>query len=360
MFKLTSIAFISHASKVMIKIFEARLQQYVNQELPGVQVGSWRGRWTRDQIVNSCWMTEKAREFQKNIYFCFIGYAKAFACVTQNKLWKILKYLGTPDHLTYLLKNLCEGQEAIVRTRQETTDWFKIGKGVHQGCILSPCLFNLYVEHITWNAKLDESQTGIKIAGRNINNLRYADDTILTDECEGELKNVLMRVNEQSEEAGLKLNVQKTKIMASSLITSWQIEGRKLEFVTGFLFLGSKITADCDCSHEIKRCLLLGRKAMTMTNRGSVLKGRDITLPTKVCNVRAVFSSSHLWMLELVHEEGWALKNFFQIVMLEKTLKSPLYYKQIKPVNLKWSQLWIFIGRTDVAAEASIRWPPDV
>ena len=131
MFKLASIAFISHASKIMIKILQARLQQYVNQELPGVQVGFWRGGWTRDQIANNCWIIEKAREFQKNIYFCSIDYAKAFACVTQNKLWKILKYLGTPDHLTYLLKNLCEGQEAIVRTRHGTTDRFKIGKGVH-------------------------------------------------------------------------------------------------------------------------------------------------------------------------------------------------------------------------------------
>ena len=164
----------------------------MNHELPDVQAGFRKGRGTRDQIANIRWIIEKAREFQKNIYFWFIDYAKAFDCVDHNKLWKILKDMGIPDHLTCLLRNLYAGQEATLRTGHGTTDWFQIRKGV-QGCILSPCLFNLYAECIMRNAGLDEAQAGIKIARRNINNLRYADDTILMAESEGELKTLLMK-----------------------------------------------------------------------------------------------------------------------------------------------------------------------
>uniref|UniRef100_A0A8B9YEU5 Reverse transcriptase domain-containing protein n=1 Tax=Bos mutus grunniens TaxID=30521 RepID=A0A8B9YEU5_BOSMU len=217
-----TIALISHASKVMLKILQARLQQYVNRELPDVQAGFRKGRGTRDQIANICWIMEKAREFQKNIYFCFIDYAKAFDCVDYNKLWKILKEMGIPDHLICLLRTLYVGQEATVRTGHGTTDWFQIGKGVRQGCILSPWLFNLYAEYIMRNARLEETQAGIKIAGRNINHLRYADDTTLMAESEEELKSLLMKVKVESEKVGLKLNIQKTKIMASGTITSWE------------------------------------------------------------------------------------------------------------------------------------------
>ena len=162
-------------------------------------------------------------------------------------------------------------------------DWFQIGKGVCQGCILSPCLFNFYAEHIMWNAGLDEAQGGIKIAGRNINNLRYADDTTLMAESEEELKSLLTKMKEENKKAGLKLNIQKTKIMASGSTTSWHTDGETMETVSDFIFLGSKITADGDCNHEIKRCLLLGRKAMI--NLDSILKSRDITLPKNVCLV---------------------------------------------------------------------------
>ena len=165
----------------------------MNREFSDLQAGFRKGRGTRDQIANIHWITEKAREFQKNIYFCFIDYAKNFDCVDHNKLWKILKEMGIPDHLTCLLRNLYAGQEATVRTGDGTTDWFQIGKGVCQGCILSPCLFNLYVEYIRRNAGLEEAQAGIKIAGRNINNLRYADDTTLMAESEEELKSLLMK-----------------------------------------------------------------------------------------------------------------------------------------------------------------------
>ena len=185
-----------------------------------------------------------------------------------NKLWKILKETGIPDHLTCLLRNLYAGHEATFRTGYGTTDWVQIGKGVHQGCILSPCLFNLYAEYIMRNTGLDEAQTGIKIVGRNINNLRYADGTTLLAESEEELKSFLMKVKEESEKAGLKFNIQKTKIMSSGPITSWQIDG---ETMTDFIFLGSKITAGGDCSHEIKRRLLLGRKIMTNLDHMTIL-----------------------------------------------------------------------------------------
>ena len=171
-------------SKVMLKILQARLQQYMNRELPDVQAGFRKLRGNRDQIANISWIIEKAREFQKNIYFCFIDYAKAFDCVDHNKLWKILKEMGIPDHLICLLRNLYAGQEATVRTGHGTTDWFQIGQGVRQGCILSPCLFNLYAEYIMRNAGLEEAQAGLKIAGRNINTLRYADDTTLMAESD--------------------------------------------------------------------------------------------------------------------------------------------------------------------------------
>ena len=208
-----------HASKVMLKILQVRLQQYMNHELPVVQTRFIKGRGTRDQIANFRWIIEKVREFQKNIYFCFIDYARAFDCVYHNKLWKILKEMGIPDHLTCLLRNLYAGQEATVRTGHGTTDWFQIGKGICQGYILSPRLFNLYAEYIMRNTGLDEAQAGIKIAGRNINNLRYAEDTILTAESEEELKSLLMKVKEESGKVGLKLNIQKTN-MASGPITS--------------------------------------------------------------------------------------------------------------------------------------------
>ena len=180
--------------------------------------------------------------------------------------------MGIPDHHhTCLLRNLYAGQEATVRTGHGTTDWFQIRKRI-QGCILSPCLFNLYAEYIMRNAGLDEAETRIKIARRNINNLKYADDTTLMAESEEELKNLLMKVKEENEKAGLKLNIQKTKIMASRPITSWQIDGETMETVSNFIFGGSQITADGDCSHEIKRRLLLGRKVMT--NLDSILKSR--------------------------------------------------------------------------------------
>ena len=206
-----------------------------------------------------------------------------------------------PDHLTCLLRNLYEGQEETVRTGHGTTDWFQIGKRVHQDCILSPCLFNLYAGCIMQNAWLEEAQAGIKIARRNINNLRYADDTTLWAESEEVLKSLLMKVKEESKKVGLKLKVQKMKIMASSPITSSQIDGETMERVRDFILGGSKITADGDCSHEIKRCLLLDRKVMT--NLDSILKSRGITL-SGLSSQGYGFSSSHVCMRELDYKES--------------------------------------------------------
>ena len=265
----------------------------MNRELLDVQAGLRKGRGTRGQIANNRWIIKNVKEFQKNIYFCFNDYARVFDCVDHNKLWRILKELGIPEHLTFLLRNLYAGQEATVRTGHGTTDWFQIGKGVRQGCILLPCLFNLYAEYILRNAGLDEAQAGIKIARRNVNNLRYADDTTLVAESEEELKSLLMRVKEESEKVGFKLNIQKTKIMASGLITSWQKNGETVETVAYFILGSSQITTAVDCSHKIKSGLFLGRKVMT--NLDSILKSRDITLPTKVRLVKGYgFSSSHI------------------------------------------------------------------
>ena len=226
------------------------------------------------------------KKFQKNIYFCFIDYAKAFDYVDYNQLWKILHKMGIPDHFTCLLRNLYAHEEVTVRTGHGTTGWFQIGNGVCQCCILPPCSFNLYAEYIMLNARLDEAQAEIKIAGRNINNLRYADDTTFMAESKEEVKSLLMKIKGESEKVGLKLSIQKTKIMASSPVTSWQIGGETMETVRDFILGGSKITADGDCSQEIKRPLLLGRKAMT--NLDSILKSRDIILPTNVHIVKAI------------------------------------------------------------------------
>ena len=208
----------------MLKILQARLQQYVKHELPDVQDGFRKGRGTRDQIANIHWIIEKTREFQKNICFCFTDYSKAFDCVHHNKLWKIVQELGILDHMICLLRNLFTGQEATIRTGPETTDWFQIRKEVRQGCILSSSY-----------AGLDEAKAGIKITRKGINNLRYTEDTTLMTEIKEELKSFLMKVKEESEKVGLKLNTQKNKIMASGSNTSWQIDGETMETVRDLL-----------------------------------------------------------------------------------------------------------------------------
>ena len=231
----------------------------MNWELPDVQAGFRKGRGTRDHIANIRWIIEKARKFQKNI--CFMDYAKAFDCVDHNKLWKILQEMGIPDHFTCLLRNLYAGQEARVRIGHGTTDWFQIGKGVHQGWILSPYLFN-YMQSTSWEMPWWMKH---KLESRLLGEISITSDMQMIPpqwQKAEELKSLLMKVKEESEKAGLKVNIWKIKIMASGPITSWQIDGEKMETVTDFIFLGSKITVDGDRIHEIKRCLLLERKNM--------------------------------------------------------------------------------------------------
>ena len=207
-----------------------------NHELSDVPAGFRKGGGTRDQIASTHWIIKKAKEFQKNIYFWFIDYAKAFDRVDHNKLWKILKEMEYQTTWLVSWETCYAGQKATVKTGHGTTDWFQIGKGVRQGCTLSPCLFNLHAEYIMRNTGLEEAQAGIKIARRNINNLKYADDTTLMIESEEEVKSLLMKVKEESEKVGLKLNIHKTKIMASSPVTSWQINGETVETVADFIF----------------------------------------------------------------------------------------------------------------------------
>ena len=241
-----------HTSITTHPQIQARLQQYVNCELPDVQAGFRKGRGTRDQVASIIrWIIKKAREFQKDIYLCFINYAKAFDCVDHNKLWKILRDGTTrPPDLAHE-KSVCRSKSNSENWTWDK-DWFQIRKGIHQGCILSPWLFNLYAEYIMRNAGLDEAQAGIKIAGRNFNNLRYTDDTTLMAESEKELKSLLMKVKEENEKVGLKLNIQKTKVMASGPITSWQIDGEIVETVADFIFLGSKITEYVTVAMKLK------------------------------------------------------------------------------------------------------------
>ena len=240
---------------------------------------------------------------KKKIYFCLLTTSKPLTVWITTNLWKILKEMGIPDHLTCLLRNLHVGQKATVRTRHGTTDWFQIGNVVHQGCILSPCLFNLYAEYIMRNAGLDEAQAGIKIAGRHINNLRYADDTTLMAESKEELKSLLMKVKEESEKVCLKFNILKTKIMASGPITSWQIDGETTETVRHIIFLGSKITEDDDCSHEIKRHLRHWKKSYDHP-RQHIKKQRHYFSNKGPSSQGYGFSSTNVWMLDLDHKES--------------------------------------------------------
>ena len=253
----------------MLRILQARLQQYLNWELLDVQAGFRKGRGIRDQIANIRWIIEKAREFHKNIYFCFIDYDKSFDCVDHNKLWKILKEM---EYQTTLLASweTCmqvKKQQLEPDMKQQTSS--KLRKDYIKAAYCHPA-YLAYMKSTSCKILDWMKHKRIKIAERNINNLRYADDTTFMAESEEELKSLLMKVKEKSEKAGLKLNIQKTKIMASGPITSMQMDGETMETVADFLFLGSKITADGDCSHEIKICLLLGRKAMT--NLDSIFK----------------------------------------------------------------------------------------
>ena len=279
------------------------------------------------------WIIEKAREYHKNINFCFIDYTKVFDCEDHHKLENSSRdgNIRPPDLPP---EKSVYRSRSKVGTRHGATDRFQIGKGVRQGCILSTCLFNLHAEYIMWNAGLDEAQIGIKIAERNINNLRYADDTTLMAESEEELKSLLMKVKEESEKAGLKLIIQKMKIMAFGPITHGKYMGKQWKQWQAILG-GSKITADGDCSHDINRCFLLGRKAMT--NLDSLLKSRDITLPTKVCLVKAM-----VFPVVMYGCKSWTIKeaesrriDAFELWCWRRLLRVPWTVRRSNQSNLK-------------------------
>ena len=274
-----TIALIPHASKILLKILQRRIEPFVEMEMPDVQAGFRRGRGTRDQIANMRWMMEISREYQKEIYLCFIDYCKAFDCVDHIKLWNVLRSMGIPEHLILLLRDLYHEQQATVRTEDGETDWFKIGKGVRQGCNLSPYLFNLYTEYVM-RLVLAQFHRGFRIGGRQISNLRYADDTTLVSESEDELKELIKLVEIESSKAGLKLNIKKTKIMTSASTNTFKIEDAQIEVVENFILLGSRIDKDGGCEEEIRRRLTLGRRAMTDLNK--IMKDKDVCMTTKI------------------------------------------------------------------------------
>ena len=286
-----TIALIPHASKVLLKIIQHRLSSIIERELPDEQAGFRKGRGTRDHIANLRWIMEKAREHQKKLYICFIDYSRAFDSIDHAKLWKCLDEMGAPAHLCKLIRSLYTDQEATVRTPYGDTDWFKIKKGARQGCIVSPVIFNMYAEMIMRNASIDESNIGVKIAGRNINNLRYADDTTLMAESEKDLKRLIQVVKEESEKFGLYLNTKKTKIMTTASTGKVMIKlgNEEIETVENFIFLGSKINSDNDCTPEIRRRIAMGREAMISMNK--VWKSRDIKLSTKSRLVESIIFS---------------------------------------------------------------------
>jgi hypothetical protein len=298
-----TIALIPHASKVLLKIIQQRLRPIIEAELPDTQAGFRRGRGTRDHIANLRWIMEKSREYQKDVYMCFIDYSKAFDCIDHDKLWKALNELGVPPHLIQLIRSLYTDQVATVRTQHGDTEWFRIGKGVRQGCILSPFLFNLYAEVIMRKLELDESKIGVKIGGRNINNLRYADDTTLLAETVDGIKDLIIKVKEESEKMGLYLNIKKTKILttAANGAVKITINNEEIECVQKFIFLGSVIDRSGKCSTEIKRRIALGRSAMLSMHQ--IWKSKDISLKTKSRLVSAI-----VFPIFTYGCESWTLK----------------------------------------------------
>ena len=306
----------------MLKILQARLEPYVKAELPDQQAGFRKGRGTRDQIANIRWIMEREHEYGRNVFFCFIDYSKAFDSVDHNKLWKVMLEMGVPKRLVNLLHNLYINQVAVVRTACGETSEFNIGKGVRQGCILSPMLFNLYGESIMREAGLNNLDVGIKIGGLCINNLRYADDTTLAASFTEDLKKIIRAVKNASENYGLHLNVGKTKVLSNVPLSSFNVDGMNIEVVHSFNFLGSTISDDGDCSKEIIRRTILGKVAMKGLQR--VWKDRDISLTTKMGLVKAlvfpvVYYSCESWIMKVTDRrrieafENWCLRRLLRI-----------------------------------------------
>jgi len=283
-----TIALISHTSKVMTKILQNRLRLYTHREIPKEQAGFRQGRGTRDHIANLRWILESSRERQKPLFLCFIDYTKAFDCVDHDLMWHYLQQLGVPLHIVSLLQSLYKDQEACVRVHQSKTAWFKVRKGLRQGCTLSPQLFNFYSEMILRHAITDSTEAGVKIGGYTINNLRYADDTTLLAESKEDLKQMLLKIRDESKKAGLRLNIKKTKYMCTSPNDSGslKVNSDEIERVTTFSFLGSLVTDDGACRPEILRRLAMARSAMTSLRR--IWKDHDVSVHTKKAIVQTM------------------------------------------------------------------------
>lgn len=298
-----TIALIPHARKILLKIILKRLEQYVEKELPPEQAGFRKERGTRDQIANLRWIMEKYRERDKSLFLCFIDYKKAFDSVNHARLWTVMNKLGIPKHLVMIIKELYMEQEAKVLVGKNFTEWFSVGKGVRQGCILSPVLFNLYSEYIMREARLAETNIGVRVGGLLINNLRYADDTTLLAETNEGIIKLLMTIKNESEKAGLKLNLKKTKIMGTGQRLNIQINGEELNMTEKYNYLGALITTDGRIKHEIHRRITLGKAAMLKLKK--VMKDTGISKDTKIKIVRTM-----VFPVILYGCESWTLNKY--------------------------------------------------
>ena len=281
-----TIAMISHTSKILLKIIHKRMENTIERELPVNQAGFRKARGTRDHIANIRWIMERQREYGQEVHMCFIDYSKAFDCIDHTLLWKTLIEMGIPMHLVKILKGLYVDQGAVLRTEYGDTGKFKVRKGVRQGCILSPFLFNLYAERIMRNAGLEETTEGVKIAGKILNNLRYADDTTLLAGKKNDLVELIRRVKRESEKAGLYFNIKKTKIMTTAAWESFEVDGEEIEVVASFTFLGSMIEKGGRSEMEIKRRITLGKTAMNGLSK--IWKDKHVSVETKKRLVRAL------------------------------------------------------------------------
>ena len=364
-----TIALISHASKVMLKVIQPRLDIYMKQEMGIEQAGFTKGRGTRDQISNIRWIMERSTEYQRPIYMCFIDYSKAFDCVDHPTLWNMMEEMGVPEHMVQVIRSLYANQEAKVRTEYGDTESFSIGKGVRQGCVLSPYLFNLYSEYIMRQANLEELDIGVKMGGRKINNLRYADDTTLLAESKEELLQLVTNVKEKSAQAGLYLNLKKTKVMSTEEIEEFELDGENIEIVRDFVFLGAKIEDSGSCKGEILRRLALGRAAMTGLNK--IWKDKDITITTKCRIVNAlvfpvVLYGCESWTIRKAERrridsfELWCWRRLLRIPWTARRTNQSVI-EEIKPTNplealIKKQQLSYFghIMRSENSLEKSM------
>ena len=281
-----TIALISHTSKILLKIIHKRMESMIERELPKSQAGFRKRRGTRDHIANLRWILERQREYGQEVHLCFIDYSKAFDCVNHDLMWKTLREMGIPMHLITLLKNLYSNQIAVVRTEHGETTSFQIKKGVRQGCILSPYLFILYAERIMRKAGFDDEAEGVRIAGKTVNNLRYADDTTLLAGKKEVLKNNIRKLRLESEKAGLFFNIKKTKIMTTESWRSFEVDGEEIEVVSSFCFLGATIAREGGCEREIRRRITLGKGAMQGLEK--IWKDKSVSLETKTRIVKAM------------------------------------------------------------------------